>query len=139
LVPGPPESRTMIDRTPAFVIAVADDDSRILKSLRDLFESAEYAVLSFDSPTALLKSGCLERIDCLISDISMPETDGFELARLAHAARPGLPIILITGRADMLNRMSPAGVGCYRFFRKPFDGDELLATVGEALRSSYRA
>lgn len=129
----------MIDRTPGFVIALADDDPRILKSLRDLFESAEYSVLSFDSATALLASGCLARIDCLISDISMPQTDGFELSRLAHAVRPGLPIILITGRAETLNRTSPAGVGCYRLFRKPFDGDELLATVSEALRSDSRA
>jgi len=128
----------MTDRTPGFVIAVVDDDSRILESLRDLFESAEHAVVSFDSATALLASGCLERVDCLISDISMPETDGFELSRLAHARRPGLPIILITGRAEMLNRVSPAGIGCYRFFRKPFNGEELLATVREALRASSR-
>jgi FixJ family two-component response regulator len=129
----------MIDRTPGFVIAVVDDDPRILKSLRDLFESADYAVLSFDSAPTLLESGCLERIDCLISDISMPETDGFELSRLAHAVRPGLPIILITGRADMLKRRSPAGVGCYRLFRKPFDGEELLAVVSEVLRRRARA
>lgn len=129
----------MIDRMSGFVIAVADDDSRVLESLRDLFESADYAVRSFDSATALLQSGCLENIDCVISDISMPETDGFELARLAHALRPELPIILITGRSDMLNRMSTAGLGCYRFFRKPFNGEELLATVREALRSGSRA
>lgn len=129
----------MIDHTPGFVIAVVDDDPRILKSLRDLFESAEYAVLSFDSGTALLESGALEKIDCLISDIGMPETDGFRLSRFAHAIRPRLPIILITGRADMLNRLSTTGLGCYRFFRKPFDGEEMLAAVSEALRGGSRA
>ena len=43
-------------------------------------------------------------IDCLISDVGMPVMDGFELVRVVQAARPGLPIILVTGRPDLLSR-----------------------------------
>jgi FixJ family two-component response regulator len=128
----------MVEHAPSFLIAVVDDDPSILKSLGDLLESAEYAVLPFTSAAALIESGALARIDCLISDISMPETDGFELSRLAQSARPGLPVILISGRADMLKRLLPTQLGCYQFFRKPFDGEELLSAVSNAVHS-FRA
>ena len=84
---------------------------------------------------ALLESDCLAEIDCVISDIDMPVMDGFELSRVAHAARPELPVILITGQPEMLNRLPPIGPGHHRLFKKPFDGQELLAAVSDALRN----
>jgi FixJ family two-component response regulator len=123
-----------IDHPPGFVIAVVDDDQSILESLEDLLESADHAVRLFASATALLESGCLAEIDCLISDIGMPVMDGFELLGVVHAARPGLPIILITGQLDILNRLPPIGPAHYRLFKKPLDGQELLTAVSDALR-----
>ena len=64
----------------------------------------------------------------------MPVVDGFELLRAARAARPELPIILITGYPEMLNRLPSIGPGHYRLFKKPFNGQELLAAVGNAMR-----
>lgn len=61
------------------VIAAVDDDQRILTSLELLLESADYDVRLFSSATALLESGGLREIDCLILD--MPVMDGFELVR----------------------------------------------------------
>lgn len=120
-----------------FVIAVVDDDRGVLESLEMLLASAEYDVRLFASAPALLESGGLREIDCLISDVGMPVMDGFELARTVQAARPELPVILITGRPDLLNR-SPLDVpGHYRLFKKPFNGPELLTTVGDALRGPH--
>jgi FixJ family two-component response regulator len=121
-----------------FVIAVVDDDRSVLESLELLLASAEYDVRLFSSAPALLESGGLQEIDCLISDVGMPVIDGFELARTVHAARPELPVILITGRPDLLNR-SPLDVpGHYRLFKKPFSGPELLTTIGDALPGPHR-
>ena len=61
--------------------------------------------------------------------------DGFELLRAVHAARPELPIILITGHPEMLNRLPPIDRGHYRLFKKPFNGPELLTAISEALRN----
>ena len=66
-------------------IAVVDDDQRILESLGNLLESADYAVRLFSSATALLESGCIAEIDCLVSDIGLPVVDGLDLMRLVQA------------------------------------------------------
>jgi FixJ family two-component response regulator len=121
---------------PHFIVAVVDDDAGILRSLEYLLESDDYVVRLFRSGTELLDGRNLEEIDCLISDIDMPGMDGFELLRLVHAARPGLPTILITGYPDTLKRSPPLGGSNSRFFTKPFDGAELLRAVSESLRGS---
>ena len=126
----------MIVRTPEFVVAVVDDDQGILQSLEYLLESADYTARLFVSAAALLESGCLAQIDCLISDVDMPGVDGFELVRLIHATRPQLPIILVTGYPDRLTRLPALEGSKPRLFTKPFKGHELLEAVSEALRSS---
>ena len=126
----------MTDQPPRYIIAAVDDDQRILKSLGDLLESADHTVRLFASAPALLESGCLAEIDCVISDIGMPVMDGFELMRALHAVWPGLPVIFITGHAEMMNRLPPVDLARYRLFKKPFDGEELLTAVSDALRDS---
>jgi FixJ family two-component response regulator len=127
----------MTDRASDLIVAVVDDDARILRSLGDLLESADYGVRLFTSASAILESGCLSESDCLISDIDMPGIDGFELLRLVQGARPGLPIILITGYPDRLKRLPSSSLTGTRFFTKPFQGPALLSAVGEAI-SSFR-
>ena len=71
----------MTDHPRRSIVAAVDDDQRILESLELLLESADYDVRLFSSATALLESGGLREIDCLISDIGMPVMDGFELVQ----------------------------------------------------------
>jgi FixJ family two-component response regulator len=123
------------DQLSGFVVAVVDDDQRILESLEILLESADYTVRSFTSAQALLESGCLAKVDCLISDIDMPVMDGFQLLQAVRAERPELPAILITGHPDLLDRLPPAGAGNYVLFKKPFDGQELLTAISDAVRN----
>ena len=119
------------------IVAVADDDPRILESLGILLESAGYDARLFPSATALLESGAVHEIECLISDVGMPVMDGFELARAVQAGRPALPVILITGRPDWLHRSPLDWPRDCRVLKKPFDGQELLKAVGDALRSMH--
>ena len=116
------------------IVAAVDDDQRILESVELLLESADYDVRLFSSARALLESGGLREIDCLISDVGMPVMDGFELLQRVRAARPELPVILISGRSDALARAAVGGGAGYRLFRKPFEGRELLAAVRGALQ-----
>ena len=125
----------MIDRRYRAVIAVVDDDQRILESLEILLESADYEVRLFSTATALLESGCLPEIDCLISDVAMPLMNGFELVRAVQATRPGFPVLLVTGRPDLMHQSPLDLPALYRVFKKPFDGQELLTAVAHMLDS----
>ena len=118
-----------------FVVAVVDDDHRTLESLADLLEAAGYDVRLYTSGKMLWTRGGLSDIDCLISDIGMPEMDGFELRRLALSEQPELPVILITGRPE-LRAQDSSNIERDRYFEKPFDGRQLLAAIRQALGSA---
>jgi FixJ family two-component response regulator len=117
------------------VIAVVDDDPGMLESIGSLLTSADYEVRLFSAGPALLESGALPDIDCLISDLAMPLMDGVQLARAVHASRPALPVIFVTGRPDLLPRGQSDRPGSYRLFKKPFDGQELLMAVADMLHT----
>ena len=118
-----------------FVVAVVDDDHRTLESLADLLEAAGYDVRLYTSAKAVWTRGGLSDIDCLISDIGMPDMDGFELRRLALSELPELPVILITGRPELRAQHS-SNIERDRYFEKPFDGRQLLAAIRAALGST---
>ena len=121
------------------VVAVVDDDHRVLESLKDLLESAGYLVRSYRSAASLLETvGGLAELDCLISDIGMPVMDGLELRRLAKTARPGLPVILITGRYELSNLPRMDSDRGDDFFQKPVNSSNLLSAVSKALETSPR-
>lgn len=131
-----PDDAPVTDHSPASVIAVVDDDSSILQSLEYLLESAGHTPLLFSSAAAMLASGCLPRIECMISDIDMPEMDGFELAQAVHAARPDLPVVLVTGHPELLDRLPPALARRFVVLRKPFDGQHLLTAISNVIANS---
>jgi DNA-binding NtrC family response regulator len=112
------------------VVVVVDDDNRVLESLQNLLESAGYAVHGFASAQALLASRVWGTFDLLITDIGMPEIDGFALWRRLQSERPGTPALMITGGERMLHEAEGLGV---RVFSKPVDADRLLSSVAENL------
>src|ERR1700677_1695926 len=81
-----------------FVIAVVDDDHRMLESLESLLESAAFAVRLFESAEQFISSDSLKNVDCLISDIGMAALSGLELLAIVRQQYASLPVILITGR-----------------------------------------
>jgi len=116
------------------VVAVVDDDPRILESLEDLLESAEYEVRLHSSKGSLLASG-VANVDCLITDVGMPLMDGYELRDRVRQLRPELPVFLISGRRDLTPDRNDNTHGDTEFFSKPFDGPALLAAITKALAS----
>ncbi|MGO4437628.1 response regulator [Rhizobium sp. RAF56] len=115
------------------IVAVVDDDPRLLESLEELLESAGYAACCFRSAGQLLVRG-LADLDVLITDIGMPDTNGFELRDIVKKARPDLPVFLITGRHEIADQSRAQGIS--GFFRKPFNAPALLVAIAEALQES---
>ena len=113
-------------------IAVVDDDPRLLELLENLLESAGYQVRLYGSARAVLDQG-LSDLDGLITDIGMPGMNGFDLHSAAKRSRPELPVFLITGRHEIGDQQRAASSDIAGFFRKPFDGQALLAALARAI------
>lgn len=115
------------------LVAIVDDDAKVLEALADLLESAGFQVCVFNSPLDLLSDSRLGEIDCLITDIAMPEINGVELGERAALVRPELPIFYITGDLEMA-ALAETNTACSeRIFKKPFDSRALLAAVNAAV------
>jgi len=112
-----------------------DDDRRVLESLEDLLGSGGYRTRTFQSAGAFLESGVPLLICCLISDVYMPNMTGLELEERAHHARPGLPVILITGNDAALREAESRCDEGHRtvLLRKPLDGLKLLSAEKAAV------
>jgi len=115
------------------VIAIVDDDVRVGESLGELLESAGYAVRTFGSAAALLREDVSD-IDCLVTDIGMPEIDGFDLVERIKRQRPDTPVFMITARDDPGDLQRVIAHDINGLFRKPFDVDQLLAAIGRHVR-----
>ena len=114
------------------VVAIVDDDDRTLESLGDLLEAAGFVVRAYSSATALIHERGLSGIDCLVSDIGMPDMSGFELRTIAGTQRPDLPVILITGRPTAA-WLARSDIDPARYFEKPYDGRKLVAAISAVI------
>ena len=114
------------------IVAIVDDDERTLESLGDLLEAAGFVVRAYSSATALIHQHGLAGIDCLVSDIGMPDISGFELRKIATMERPDLPVILITGR-PMDAWLVTSDIDPTRYFEKPYDGRRLVTAICAAI------
>ncbi|MCV9966985.1 response regulator [Pararhizobium sp. BT-229] len=114
------------------MVAVVDDDPRLLESLEELLESAGYAACCFASARGLLSHG-LSHLDLLITDIGMPGMNGLELRDQVKKVRPELPVFLITGRHEIADQGRAQSIS--GFFRKPFHAPALLMAISEACKN----
>ncbi|WP_421368036.1 response regulator transcription factor [Agrobacterium tumefaciens] len=115
----------------AHLIGLVDDDQRVLDGMQELLESVGYGVLPFRSAKSLLISEDLNSIACVITDIGMPEVNGIELREILSREHPKLPVILITGRYELIENISPASD--FLILRKPFDISALLSTLSDCI------
>lgn len=122
----------MLER-PWFV-AIVDDDPRVRDALSELFESAGYRVLLYASASHFLSAEFPPRIDCMVTDISMPGVDGIELRKVVRSKRPELPVFLITGRHELIEKLPREER--VNIFMKPFDSSALLFEMTDQLTNA---
>lgn len=115
------------------IVAVVDDDARLRQSLGRLLEASSYSVCLFSSGLAFLEHRDISEFGCLVTDLGMPQMDGFELQEVVRKRAPDLPVILITGRDEPNDVMLAKASSCHAFFRKPFDVQAFLDSVAAAV------
>ena len=115
-------------------ILIVDDIPTNLSVLMEFLQDTGYKILVATDGESAIEQAEYALPDIILLDVIMPGIDGFELLRRVHAVRPGLPIILITGYPETLQRLPTLGGTNPRLFTKPFQGPELLAAISESLR-----
>jgi two-component system response regulator FixJ len=114
-------------------IAVVDDDPFVLRGLRRLLRSAGFDVDTYVSGAAFLNAGGDDEPDCVVLDLHMPQTAGFEVqAQLVKRGR-STPVIVITGGDNPEAQSRALRLGAKGYFGKPVDGEALLETIYAAI------
>ncbi len=114
-------------------ILVVDDEKGVVRSCVRILEREGFVALGkTDSPSApeLLKQ---ETFDLLLTDIKMPKIDGLELLKIAKEIDPHITVVLITGYGTMEDAINAIRLGAQGFLMKPFEPEELIATVKDSL------
>jgi two-component system, NtrC family, response regulator GlrR len=124
----------MPDKTPR--ILVVDDDADILKLLSMRLQAAGYLITDATSGEAAISAVNTARPDLVISDLRMPGMDGLGLMNQLHLAHPTLPFIMLTAHGSIPEAVSATQRGAFGFLTKPFESQELLRQVANALRLS---
>lgn len=120
------------------VVFVVDDDVSVRDSLSLLAESAGWRAETFGSGQEFLSRSRTVAPSCLVLDVVLPDLSGCELqALLAH--RPDMPIIFVTGHADVPTTVRAMKAGAVEFFTKPFGDDAILGAIGSAIKRSCAA
>jgi len=116
------------------LIAVIDDDERVLDSLQALLESVGYSAAVFSSAEQFLQSGSASNSRCVIADIRLPGMNGVFLRRKLSVTEVDLPVILITAQRDAAVLSEVDTNDRLRFFEKPFDTGRLLSAIATLAR-----
>lgn len=115
------------------LVHVIDDDEAARESLEFLLRSAQLSVSTYGSARAFLQIARSLSAGCVITDIRMPEINGIELLRKMREMESRLPVIVITGHADVPLAVEAMRMGAVDFLEKPYNDDVLLASVRSAL------
>jgi FixJ family two-component response regulator len=121
--------------SPLRIIAVIDDDDRVRESLHNLLASYGYKAEAFASAELFLASDGPSRSDCIIADIHLRKRQmtGLELLERVRGSQPEVPVIIITGKPSSRPEAFYLDKGANGFFRKPVDGQALIALIDHLL------
>jgi len=116
-------------------ILVVDDDPNLLRMLRRGLVLAGYDVQAVEDGESAMRVIRDERPDLLVLDVMLPEPlDGLEVARRVRAAGVDVPILMLTARGQVADKLAGFASGADDYLPKPFAFEELLARVGALLR-----
>ena len=121
------------------VVVVIEDDPSVRAVLKDLFESVGLAVKLYQSASAFREDWLPDVTSCLVLDVRLPETSGLKIQEELSRAGVYVPIIFVSGHADVAMAVRAMKAGAVDFLTKPFRSQDLLDAVFAALeRDSAR-
>jgi two-component system response regulator AtoC len=110
-----------------------DDDAGVLFALEALAQARGHEAVTARSAAEALAA--LEGVDAVVTDFSMPETDGLELLRLVQERDPSLPVVLLTAHGSERLAVRAMKAGAWDYVPKPFDAEELALVIERAVEA----
>lgn len=117
------------------LISIVDDDDNIRSSLDSLVRSMGYSARTYACAEDYLACSAPDATACLISDIRMPGMTGFQLFEALQAKGKCFPVIFITACQRETSEHKALELGAAGYFRKPFDGQQLMLRVQALLQA----
>ena len=114
-------------------VCLVDDDPSVLRSMQYLLASDGIDVRAFNKAEDFLAHAAVHRVPVVVTDIWMPGITGLEILARTCAITPRPRVIVITARDDLAARATAMAVGPVAFFIKPFNDEQFLAAVHDAL------
>ncbi len=115
------------------IVFVVDDDASVRDAVQRLIASVGLRVETFGSTREFLSARRPQAPACLVLDVRLPDASGLELQRDLADAGVHIPIVFITGYADVPMTVRAMKAGAVEFLTKPFRGQELLDAIQEAI------
>ncbi|MFA5592520.1 MAG: response regulator transcription factor [Micavibrio sp.] len=117
-------------------VLLVEDDSSTAKSIELMLKSEGYVVDTTDLGEDGLDLGKLYDYDIIILDLMLPDMDGYEVLKNLRAAKVDTPILILSGLAELDNKIKGLGFGADDYLTKPFDKRELVARIQAIVRRS---
>jgi two-component system, LuxR family, response regulator FixJ len=114
-------------------VCLVDDDSSVLRSMQYLLASDGIAVRAFNKPEEFLAHAATHPVPVVVTDVWMEGVTGLEILARMCALLPRPRVIVITARDDLAARATAMAIGPVAFFIKPFNDEEFLTAVRDAL------
>ena len=115
-------------------IVVAEDDQSVRNALQKILELEGFKVIAVKDGVAALETILMSEPSAAVIDVMMPFTDGLSVCRELRHRKNRTPILLLTARAEIGDRVAGLDAGADDYLVKPFSVDELLARVRALLR-----
>ena len=115
-------------------ILIIEDEVRLADSLKTLLQQKGFDVEICHDGESGTDYALLGIYDLLILDVMMPKMDGYQVARQVRAQRCGTPILMLTAKSSLEDRIAGLNAGADYYLTKPFDSRELLACINALLR-----
>ena len=117
-------------------LLVVDDEPTILELLAGTLRFAGFDVLTAVSGAEALRAAAAAKPDLILLDVMMPDCDGFDVIRRIRSGGPRIPVIFLTARDSVHERVTGLTLGGDDYVTKPFSLDEVLARIRAVLRRS---
>ena len=121
------------------MVYVLDDDASIRHSVERLVRSVGLEVRSFPSASEFLRGGPTERPSCFVVDVRMPGLSGLDLLGELTTSERAAPMVFITGHGTIPMSVRAMRDGAVNFLQKPFEDQELLDSIRQAIERGTRA